>query len=49
VLSVGIAAANAMNLYCGALSTLTIAQTLFPSWSGQALARTVTAVIIFAI
>jgi nucleobase:cation symporter-1, NCS1 family len=49
VLTVGIAAANAMNLYCGALSTLTIAQTLFPSWSGQALARTVTAVILFAI
>ncbi|WP_321869905.1 purine-cytosine permease family protein [Paraburkholderia tropica] len=49
VLSVGIAATNAMNLYCGALSSMTIVQTLFPSWSGQARARAVTAVILFAI
>ncbi len=28
VFSVGVAAANAMNLYCGALSTLTFGQTL---------------------
>ena len=33
VFSVGIASANAMNLYCGALSTLTFGQTLFPRWS----------------
>jgi NCS1 family nucleobase:cation symporter-1 len=33
VFSVGVAAANAMNLYCGALSTLTFAQTLIPRWS----------------
>ena len=33
VFSVGVATANAMNLYCGALSTLTFGQTLFPRWS----------------
>jgi NCS1 family nucleobase:cation symporter-1 len=49
VLSIGIAATNAMNLYCGALSTITILQTLFPSWSGRARARTVTALVLFGI
>ena len=33
VFSVGIAAANAMNLYCGALCALTFGQTLLPAWS----------------
>jgi NCS1 family nucleobase:cation symporter-1 len=47
VFSVGVAAANAMNLYCGALSTLTFAQTLFPRWSPGARARTVIALILF--
>src|SRR4029077_9888960 len=37
-------AANAMNLYCGALSTITVLQTFFPSWSGKARARAVIAV-----
>lgn len=32
---------NAMNLYCGALSTLTIGQTLAPRWSPRASARTI--------
>ncbi|CAE6816185.1 purine-cytosine permease family protein [Paraburkholderia domus] len=49
VLSIGIAATNAMNLYCGALSTITILQTLFPSWSGKARARAVTALVLFGI
>lgn len=40
VLSLGIAAANAMNLYCGTLSTITVLQTLFPLWSPKARART---------
>jgi len=48
VFSVGIAAANAMNLYCGALSTLTFGQTLFPRWSPAAPARTITVVALFA-
>ena len=49
VLAVGVAAANAMNLYCGALSTLTVGQTLFPSWSPGATARTITAIILFCL
>ena len=49
VFSIGIAAANAMNLYCGALSTLTFGQTLFPAWSPGPKARTVVTLILFAI
>jgi NCS1 family nucleobase:cation symporter-1 len=49
VFSVGVAAANAMNLYCGALSTITFGQTLFPRWSPGARARTVIAVILFGL
>ena len=49
VFSVGVAAANAMNLYCGALSTLTFGQTLFPRWSPGARARTVIALILFLV
>jgi len=46
VFSVGIAASNAMNLYCGALSTMTFGQTLFPSWSPGPKARTVVALVL---
>jgi nucleobase:cation symporter-1, NCS1 family len=49
VFSVGVAAANAMNLYCGALSTLTFGQTLLPSWSPGPRARTGIALILFAL
>jgi NCS1 family nucleobase:cation symporter-1 len=42
----GLAAAGAMNLYCGALSVLTIGQTLFPRWSPGARARTICALIL---
>jgi len=49
VFSVGVAAANAMNLYCGALSTLTFGQTIFPDWSPGPRARTVIALILFVI
>jgi nucleobase:cation symporter-1, NCS1 family len=49
VFSVGIAAANAMNLYCGALSTLTLGQTLIPSWSPGRLARTIVSLILFGV
>jgi NCS1 family nucleobase:cation symporter-1 len=49
VFSVGVAAANAMNLYCGALSTLTFGQTLLPSWSPGPRARTVIALLLFAL
>jgi NCS1 family nucleobase:cation symporter-1 len=49
VLSVGVATANAMNLYCGALSTMTLGQTLIPSWSPGATARTLISLVIFAL
>jgi NCS1 family nucleobase:cation symporter-1 len=40
------AAASAMNLYCGALSTLTVGQTLLPSWAPGPRARTVIAIVL---
>lgn len=49
VFSVGVAAANAMNLYCGALSTLTFGQTLLPRWSPGPRARTLIALALFAL
>ena len=45
--SVGIAAANAMSLYCGVLSVLTFGQTLVPDWKPRATARAVIAVLLF--
>jgi NCS1 family nucleobase:cation symporter-1 len=47
VFSIGIAASTAMNLYCGALSTLTFGQTLLPSWSPGPRARTVITILLF--
>ncbi|MGL6019498.1 MAG: purine-cytosine permease family protein [Gibbsiella quercinecans] len=47
--SLGIAATNAMNLYCGTLSVLTIGQTLLPRWSPRASARVITALVMFLI
>jgi NCS1 family nucleobase:cation symporter-1 len=49
VFSVGIASSNALNLYCGALSTLTFGQTLFPRWSPGPRARSVVALVLFGI
>lgn len=49
VFSVGVAAANAMNLYCGALSALTFGQTLWPRWSPGPRARTVMTLVLFAL
>jgi NCS1 family nucleobase:cation symporter-1 len=49
VFSVGVAAANAMNLYCGALSALTFGQTVLPRWSPGPRARTTMALLLFAI
>jgi NCS1 family nucleobase:cation symporter-1 len=49
VLSIGVTTANAMNMYCGALSTMTLGQTLIPSWSPGAVARTIISLVIFAI
>jgi NCS1 family nucleobase:cation symporter-1 len=47
VFSIGIASSNAMNLYCGALSTMTFGQTLFPRWSPGPQARIVVAIVLF--
>jgi nucleobase:cation symporter-1, NCS1 family len=47
VFTIGLAAANAMNLYCCTLSTLTCGQTLVAAWSPKAIARTVVALILF--
>jgi NCS1 family nucleobase:cation symporter-1 len=49
VFCIGVATANAMNLYCGALSTLTFGQTLFPRWLPGARARTITVMVLFAL
>jgi NCS1 family nucleobase:cation symporter-1 len=49
VFSVGVAAANAMNLYCGALSALTFGQTLWPRWSPGPRSRTVLALLLFGL
>ena len=46
IFSVGIAAASAMNIYCGALSTLTFGQTLAPDWSPGSGARSLVSVIL---
>jgi NCS1 family nucleobase:cation symporter-1 len=47
VFSIGIASSNALNLYCGVLSTLTFGQTLVPSWSPGPKSRTVVALVLF--
>ncbi len=44
VFALGIAATNAMNLYCGVLCTLTLGQTFFPRWSPLSGARILTAI-----
>jgi NCS1 family nucleobase:cation symporter-1 len=49
VFSIGIAATNAMNLYCGTLSAITVGQTLVPKWSAGALSRAITALGLFSI
>jgi NCS1 family nucleobase:cation symporter-1 len=49
VFSVGIAAANAINLYCGALSAMTFGQTLLPRWSPGPQARTLMALVLFGL
>ncbi len=49
IFSVSIASANALKLYCGALSTLTFGQTLFPAWSPGSRARTVISIVLFAV
>jgi NCS1 family nucleobase:cation symporter-1 len=47
VFTVSVAAASAMNLYCGALSTLTFGQTIVPGWSPGPRSRTVISLLLF--
>jgi NCS1 family nucleobase:cation symporter-1 len=47
VFGIGIACTNAMNLYCGALSSITVGQTIFPAWVPRAAARAVVSVVLF--
>jgi nucleobase:cation symporter-1, NCS1 family len=49
VFSVGVATANAMNLYCGVLSVLTFGQTLFPAWKPRAAARALISLVLFGL
>jgi NCS1 family nucleobase:cation symporter-1 len=49
VFSVGVATANAMNLYCGVLSVLTFGQTLLPAWTPRGGARTVISIVLFGL
>ncbi|MQA09018.1 MAG: cytosine permease [Pseudonocardiaceae bacterium] len=48
VFGIGIACTNAMNLYCGALSAMTVGQTIFPRWMPQAGSRAIVASVLFA-
>ncbi|HZX08496.1 purine-cytosine permease family protein [Kribbella sp.] len=49
IFAISISATNAMNLYCGALSSLTIGQTLKPRWQPGAATRTAVCIVIFAV
>jgi NCS1 family nucleobase:cation symporter-1 len=49
VLSLGIACTNAMNLYCGALSAITVVQTIIPSWKATHVGRAGTAIVLAAL
>ncbi|MEV7607599.1 cytosine permease [Paenarthrobacter sp. NPDC089322] len=49
IFCLGVAASNAMNLYCGVLCTLTIGQTFKPTWLPHARTRSIAAVILFVV
>ncbi len=49
VFAVGISVTNGMNLYCGALSTITVGQNIFPRWRAEAKSRAVIALVLFAL
>jgi NCS1 family nucleobase:cation symporter-1 len=49
IFAIGITATNAMNLYCGTLSTITVGQTFFPRWKAGASGRAVVSIVLFAI
>ncbi|MFE3022610.1 purine-cytosine permease family protein [Nocardia tengchongensis] len=49
VFSIGVAATNAMNLYCGTLCTITIAQTIFPRFDPRGRERALIATGLCAV
>jgi NCS1 nucleoside transporter family len=49
IFAVGITATNAMNLYCGTLSTITVGQNVFPKWNPRAGSRAAVSVVLFVI
>jgi NCS1 family nucleobase:cation symporter-1 len=49
IFCLGVAASNAMNLYCGVLCTLTIGQTFKPNWLPRAKTRSIAAVLLFTV
>lgn len=49
IFAIGITATNAMNLYCGTLSTITIGQNIAPRWNPQAGSRAVVAIVLFVL
>lgn len=49
IFSLGVAATNSMNLYCGVLSSLTVGQTFAPRWAPKAKTRAITAVVLFLV
>jgi NCS1 family nucleobase:cation symporter-1 len=49
VLTVSITAASAMNLYCGALSTMTFGQTVLPRWSPGPRSRIAVSLVLCAL
>jgi NCS1 family nucleobase:cation symporter-1 len=49
IFAIGITATNAMNLYCGTLSTITVGQNIFPTWNPRAGSRAVVSVVLFVI
>lgn len=49
IFSVGIAGTNAMNLYCGVLSTITLIHTFASNWKAGPAARMITAIVITCI
>jgi NCS1 family nucleobase:cation symporter-1 len=46
IFAAGVACSNAMNLYCGALSAITIGQTFWPKWEARSAARAVIASLL---
>ena len=49
IFCLGVAASNAMNLYCGVLCTLTIGQTFRPNWLPHAKTRSIAALLLFTL